>query len=308
MYRLVLPCVVTTLFVSWIQADDDLYSKVVIARHSQILVESVREIRVSTRVGDIAVVQADGDQMTVEADVRVDRKRVDASKAGERFEDHVLVNTAEGVITIADSHGKELNGTPWKVSLKIGLPRQLSISGQTGVGNIRVDFAEGRVALKTGVGDVTIKVDRLDSVQAEAGVGSVDLQLGTVAGDVSATVGTGDAKLQGKEIMGKVEVKSGVGDVAVQFLTPNAGRESLIEAGVGKASLELPENASGQFDLVASVGSIDVIPPSAFKCKQTLAGGTASGRCGTAQRTYKVKSGVGSVKLRLHPETGQKTR
>jgi hypothetical protein len=175
-----------------IDAEDGRSSEFVTVKGTQALDQSVRSLNIATRVGHVHVVRSQGAEMAVEAEVRVDRKRVDVTQAGKNFEDHVQIKREGDTITIGDAHEKAEDRNAWSVSLKVSLPRALPISAHTGVGNIRLSVAAGKTTMATGVGTITLEsvvthltghVNREASDRYEAGlqVFATDIEKGSPA-------------------------------------------------------------------------------------------------------------------------------
>jgi hypothetical protein len=252
------------------------YTLLATVRASRPLDRSVRSLRLATNVGNIKVTRAEGTDLTVEAIVRVDRTRVDLEKASKEFDQHVRLEQNGDVLTIADAHKDATDHDAWAVALNVAIPRALPIAARTGVGNLDVEFASGVVSLSTGVGNVTVKADRVASVTANTGTGNATLRVGRATD--------------------KIEAKAGTGNVVLEFVDAGSQADVVLTTGVGDLVLRLPPGPSGKFDLRSGLGSISVDGLQGLQVKKNGLGASAVTRLGERGPGYKLHTGVGSIR------------
>jgi hypothetical protein len=245
------------------------------ARASRPLDQSVRSLRLDTNVGNIRVTRSDSAELTVEAIVRVDRTRVDPEKTSKDFDQHVRIAQTGDVLTIADAHKGAPDHGAWAVALKVAIPRALSVAGRTGVGNMDVELASGAVSLSTGVGNLTLKADRVASV--------------------TANTGTGNTTLRVSKVTDKIEAKVGTGNVVLEFIDAGSRADVALTTSVGDLVLELPPGPVGKFDLKSGLGSIAVEGLRGVQVKKNGLGASASTQLGERGPGYQLHTGVGSI-------------
>jgi len=163
------------------------------------LEEQIASLEVTTRAGRIEVLPADGAEMIVEATVRAEKKHIEEHELTGVFSDHVTVSSAGAKLKIAEAHASAWDKKHWQVSLKIMLPRALSVQATSGAGDVRVRQAAGTVSLTSGAGQV--KVALLEAppggdVELNSGAGNVVLELpGEVNGRFDIAAGVGSVKV-----------------------------------------------------------------------------------------------------------------
>ncbi len=243
----------------------------------QALDKAIQLLRIETRAGDIEVVPAKGDKLQITADVRVDRERAPEITDPNGFDHHVRIASKDQVLTIVDAHKDAEDRDAWRVALKVAVPRALAIDAAAGAGKVIVKCGTGDMKLKTGAGNIELAVD--------------------TAAAVSATSGAGNIKLALDEATGLIEAKSGAGDVELRLAQRGAEQKVALRSGAGNVSLELPAEASGQFELVTAVGSISTEGCEGIQIEKHTVGVSASGALGEGRPLYALKTGVGSIQI-----------
>ncbi len=263
---------------------------------SQTLEDAIHALRLDTNTGNLELVRSETAEMTVKADVRVDKTRADAKNLGDKFEQHVRISRSGDTLTIADAHKDAPDHAAWAVSLKVAVPRALPVEAKTGAGNVDVEFASGSVSLSGGAGNLTLKSDRLASVAAHTGAGNATLRVRKVSGKLKADSGAGNVTLNLGEVGGKVEAKSGAGNVSLHLTAGGARDDVTLSSGSGSLVLELPTGATGTFDIHSGVGSISVDGLKGVKVKKNRVGASAAGQLGEGGPHYQLHAGVGSIR------------
>ena len=285
-------------------------------RASRPLDPTVRLLRMDTNIGNIQLTRGDGAEIMVEAIVRLDKRWVELEKTSKEFDEHVRMAQTGDVLTIADAHKDAPDHEAWAVSLKVAIPRALPITALAGIGDVTVEIASGAVWLSTGVGNLTLNADTVESVTGSAGSGNATLHLGTVTGNVEAKAGAGSLTLQADSVAsvigeagsgnatlhlgtvtGKVEAKAGAGNVALKLRQPGSQPDVHLTSGAGNLVLDLPPGSSGKFDLESGMGSISVEGLQGVQVKKKGMGASASAQVGEEGPHYKLRASVGSITI-----------
>ena len=170
---------------------------------------SIRELKIRTQIGEIRVVRSKDAELKIKARIRADASRTDLEKAGRTFDDHVRVTVEGGVVTIADAHKDAPDKHAWAVSLTVATPRAVPIECRTGVGSVDVQLARGIVSLHTGVGDVKLTENTIDSIVAKTGAGSVMIGVEQITKSLKASTGAGHVGLRIENASGTVDANTG---------------------------------------------------------------------------------------------------
>ncbi len=294
-----------------VHADEKRFEEFATFKEQQALDESVRAVEIKGRVGDVRVLCSDGPEVTIEAVVRVDPRRVDVSKAAKRFEDYVRVTKQGEVLVVADAREKSKKDekeSACSVSLKIGLPRVVAVTATTGVGNVHLATESGNTLLTAGVGNVSVEAESLESLTGKSGVGDVRLKVGTIARDLTAAAATGGVDISAGKLGGVVKIKTGTGNASLKITGEHAENEIAVEVGVGEIVLELPHDASCQFASRTGVGAISVEPRELIKTSRANVSGSASGGIGKGGPEVKLRTGVGGITLRVRENVTAKAQ
>ncbi len=245
--------------------------------HVRALPATVASLAVNARSGDIEVLASASGRLEILARVSARLDAVSNDQLTQIFEDHVDVTEEEGMLRIEDKHE---GGRGWSVSFVVSVPGRLPLSANSGSGDIVVRHADGKVAVNTGSGDVTVDLPaaRVQALGANTGSGDVVVDVFSIESDLGANTGSGDVTVRVAEASspGKASLNSGSGDV----------------------HLIVPPNVVGAFDLETS-GDAIVLPPS-LGIQVQKAGGrlTARGSVGSGG-SYKLRSGSGELRVEL---------
>lgn len=262
------------------------------------LAAATERLRVTARVGNVLVSPSSEGPVKIEAEVRVRAGQVEVEKASKAFEDHVRISERDGVLTIEDAHRDAPDREDWSVTLRVSVPRALSVSAETDVGNVEVSTASGDLKAKTGAGEVRISVGDLVSAKATSGVGNVEVKAGRVQGDLEASSGVGDVIVKVAAVEGKAEAETGTGDVDAAFTDSAPRGDFSATCGVGNVKATLPANVAAEFSAKTGVGQLSVDGLAGVNVSESITGATAAGTVGKGGPHYTVTCGTGNVTVR----------
>ncbi len=252
-----------------------------VIRSSQPLDNSVRALRVHGRVGDITVVRSKDTDISVTAMVRANSRHVDPAKISKKFDQHVRISQSEDVLTVDDAHKNAADSADWSVTLEVALPRALPVEARVEeCGDVIIEFAAGVVSLATATGHIRVASDSLTSLAVETSVGSIEMQIGKVSGQLWGKIGEGDVTL-------RLADSASPGDVT-------------LTTADGSVLLELPRSAVGQFDMVSEGGSITADGLKGVHVESAVenARPSAKGQVGNGGPRYKVRA-AGNITAKI---------
>ena len=175
------------------------------------------------------------------------------------------------------------------------VPRKANVVARSGDGSIRIEGVAGRCELRSGDGSVGGRELRGEIV-VNTGDGSVGLQ--DVEGTVDLTTGDGGVSVSG--VLSRVQVETHDGSVTVRADPGSAMADDWsIETSDGGISVYLPEDFSADVDAQTSDGRVT----SDLEVTMTVTGrierGTLKGRIGEGGQSLRVRSGDGTIRLRV---------
>jgi DUF4097 and DUF4098 domain-containing protein YvlB len=262
-------------------------------RQTRPMPESTRSLRLSTSVGNILVTP--GDDLRIEAVVKANPGKVEIEKANKTFDAHVRVTESEGALQIADAHMDAPDRDAWQVELRVTVPRAVALAASTGVGDVNLGTAAGDVVAKTGVGNVKLAAESVESAELGTGVGSVTADIKSVAGDLQAKSGTGHVSLRLGSVRGSTEAASSAGNVTVA-ISAAPKKDVKATTGVGDVTLKLPAGAQGKFSGITKVGSAKARGLPGVNVKKAIVGSSLSGTTGEGP-SYEVTTGTGDITI-----------
>ena len=160
----------------------------------------------------------------------------------------------------------------------------------TGAGSVSVTDAQGDVRLDTGSGGVTVNGVKGETLDIDAGSGSVR------GSDIDARmlkidVGSGGLTLD-RVASPRVTVDAGSGTTSLGFLQPV--EDLVVDAGSGGVTVRLPAAQGADIDIETGSGGIN----SDFDVQTTrLARNHLRGQIGDGKARIKIESGSGTVRL-----------
>ena len=257
-------------------------------------VSGTPDVRVTTFDGSIQIKTWDKDQVLVEIEKRgpTEEALKSLEVVAEQTGNHIQVEVRR------PSGGESFFGIGnFSRSAKIvaTLPRKANVVASSGDGSIRIERVAGRCELRTGDGSVRGS-DIEGDVVAHTGDGSVTLQ--DVSGAVDLTTGDGGVSLSGA--LGGVRVETGDGSVTVRADQGSRMADDwTVRTGDGSVVLYLPSDFAAELDAHTSDGSVT----SDLEVTTTVSGRidkkTLKGRLGEGGRTLRIRTGDGSIRLRV---------
>jgi len=179
--------------------------------------------------------------------------------------------------------------------ITVTVPRKANVVARSGDGSIRVDRVDGRSELRTGDGSVKASELRGHLV-VHTGDGSVTLQ--DVAGAVDVTTGDGGVSLSG--ILEAVQARTGDGSITVRADQGSAMTDDWsVSTGDGSVAIYLPSEFSADIDAHTSDGRVTSDLDVTMTVTGTIDRRTLKGRIGEGGRLLRVRTGDGSIRLRV---------
>lgn len=172
---------------------------------------------------------------------------------------------------IAPQPAKRWSSSETRVRMQVPAGTDLTLT--TGSGDLTADVRLGRVAARSGSGDLRLAATR----SAQVSTGSGDVTVLSVEGDADLHSGSGDLRVE--RCGGGLAARTASGDVSIGRLD-------------GSAEVKL---ASGEFRLAATTGSVNV---------RTASGDIGIGVAESLPAWLDLKSGSGDVAIAL-PPTGE---
>jgi hypothetical protein len=257
-------------------------------------VTGVPEVHLVTFDGSVVVRAWDRDEVQVEVDKRgptreaVEAIEVRADQTGPR----VQVEARRPAGRVRGLGG----GFQMPVSARIVamVPRRSDVFVQTGDGSVRIERVEGRVELRTGDGSVRGR-ELSGRVVVETGDGSVGLE--DVAGVVDVRTGDGGVTIAGR--LEAVRVRTGDGSVTVRADPGSAMADDWeLSTGDGSIVIYVPGDFGAELDARTEDGRVTT-DADLMLTGGRLARGALSGRIGAGGRTLRLRTGDGTIHVRV---------
>lgn len=248
---------------------------------------TVRTIAVSTSTGDVSIKEDPTvDRITIQADFTA--TGADQAEADARLEgvEVVIKRVSEGSISI-EPEFPDPNHSNEGADLTILVPslKGISISVNSGTGDLTLTGAEGSIDLESGTGDITLVA---------------------ATGDAMLGSGTGDIRVR-NHAGGKVKVEAGVGDVFIE-LAEGADGPIDVEAGIGDISISCPFGFKGGFDVEADMGDIKIDDSGKQVTKRSIQEGQGSIEINSGRTSSSLETGLGSISIKIRGESKAKKK
>jgi DUF4097 and DUF4098 domain-containing protein YvlB len=214
-------------------------------------------VKVDVSFFDVTVEVIRGDEITVEARMKIDGKNED-----DIIEAYALkYEERNGVLRITSKSKKKVNSgwslfngrTKVEARMVVGVPQGIEIEIGTASGDVRFDGDSGDVNVELGTASGDVDVDgAATSFAVGTASGDITMHLSGPAERVTAGAASGDIRISGGEI-GRVRAESASGDVTVDGLTG--------EANLSSASGDVTatwDSINGDVEIEASSASGDV--------------------------------------------------
>lgn len=163
--------------------------------------------------------------------------------------------------------GKELrvtNKDSWKnlqkkceVDFEIQVPKALDARLKVGSGNVEVTGLKGDLSYEVGSGNIQVKKAELDDLDGKSGSGNVSIEGQLAAGDLKLGAGNADLKLVRAEKKSKLDVKLGTGKATIA-LPKDATVKSSFKAGLGSLTNEFGQSDNAVYTISGAAGAGDM--------------------------------------------------
>lgn len=220
----------------------------------------VEALRAHIAAGEIRIEPASGDDVEVEAEVRLrDDRTAEVAGTELAFADHVIVEQTGGTVVVRSAHSESKDREDWQLRVVIRVPGTVAVQAQLSAGRVEVALPSTRaIGARLAAGEVVLRADRVDGpVLVENGAGSVSLE--------------------------------------VRDAGPAGGT---IECSTGSIDVALPPTASGSFELSSGVGDVTVAPRYGFAVAREGPRASARGAVGDGDARFRLHTSVGQVSLR----------
>ncbi len=258
------------------------------------VVAGVPEVRLMTFDGSIEVRSWERDEVLVEVDTRgptreaVEAIVVAADQVGRRVQVEAR-RPARGERGLAVGLH-----VPTSARIVATVPRRADVFVRTGDGSIRVERVEGRIELRTGDGSVRGRglTGRTVVDTSDGSVGLEDLD-----GTVDVTTGDGGVTVAGRLDLVRVETRDG--SVTVRAEPGSVMTDDWdVSTGDGGIVVYVPEGFGAELDARTEDGRVVTdagVPLAAGR----IARGALGGRLGAGGRTLRLRTGDGSIYVRV---------
>lgn len=165
-----------------------------------------------------------------------------------------------------------------KVCWEIRLPMTLDVRARNGMGDIEANGLNGEHDLRTGVGSITVRAER-------------------ICGASRFRAGTGKLEVNAHRLEGEPGLLTGVGAIRLQAGSVSLAHASL-KVATGNITLDLPSHYLGRVDFKTAVGRINLGRDlGAIPVHTAIVGARAHGQLGPGQGDIEAKTAVGNITL-----------
>lgn len=236
----------------------------------------------------------------------------DAEKQFDRL-DFQFSEDKDGVILVVKNKYKEKGWSLWRSSkwpsleVTVYCPANVSVSGDTGSGDIDCKGVIGKLSFDTGSGDVEVRessgkvsVDtgsgdvRIENFVGPANVdtGSGDVIVRNITGPLNADTGSGNVFAVGS--IGSFSADTGSGDVTIETNTP-IREDASADTGSGSIKIQLPQQSDLKLNLKTNSGNIRVDVPDMTPSNTTKY--RYRGEIGANGPTLNLNTGSGNIRV-----------
>lgn len=184
--------------------------------------------------------------------------------------------------------------TNWQRGLRasftvtVRIPERFDASIDVGSGDVRMEDLAGNLTLDTGSGEVRIGSVRGGEIRIDTGSG--DVEADRLDGS-TVTIDTGSGDVTVGTLAGRASIDTGSGDVAVSM---EAGHALNVSTGSGEVDITLPRAAGAE--LAIDSRDVEIDRDFAFDGRSTRS--ATRGRLGSGGPRIEVSTGSGEVSLR----------
>jgi DUF4097 and DUF4098 domain-containing protein YvlB len=256
-------------------------------------VSGAPELHLTTFDGAIEIRSGDSKTILVEIEKRgptqeaIDKLQIDTKQDGNRVDVEVRKPTKETIVMFGIGR---LSPT---AKLIVTMPREGDVVARSGDGSIRIEHVRGNLQLRTGDGSIR-GTEIGGKMTLVTGDGSVTLE--EAAGDLDVDTGDGSVSVTGK--LGAVKLHTGDGSITFRADDGTAMTDDWsMSTGDGGVAVYLPSDFDAQLDAHTGDGSIR------SDLKVTSDNGDSShrtlrGKLGDGGKTFKIRTGDGSIRLK----------
>ncbi|MCB9896240.1 MAG: hypothetical protein H6839_17550 [Planctomycetes bacterium] len=165
-----------------------------------------------------------------------------------------------------------------KIHWEIRVPMSMNVRARNGVGNVEANGLNGEHDLRTGVGNIIVRAER-------------------VCGSSRFRAGTGKVEVNAHRLEGDPGLLTGVGTLTLHAGTAMLSHASL-KCATGNVHLTLPATYIGRLDFKTAVGRINLgNDRGAIPVHTTFVGSRAHGLLGQGPGDIEAKTAVGNITL-----------
>lgn len=260
-------------------------------------VSGAPEVRLTTFDGAIEILSWEGTDVLVEIEKRgptresLDALEIKTSQDGRRISLEVRRPRSESFSGIGFNRSASAR-------LRVSLPRRSDVIARSGDGSIRVERVDGRIELRTGDGSIRV-ADVSGELLLNTGDGSVTVD--GAEGRLDVDTGDGGVDVSGR--LGAVKLRTGDGSIVFRGRPETAMTEDWeISTGDGGVTLYLPSGFGAEIDAHTGDGVIH----SDLNIEREIEAGdresdrrSLKGRLGAGGRQMRIRTGDGSIRLRV---------
>lgn len=267
----------------------------IIREEKRFTVRGTPDIRLTTFDGAIEINAWDRREVVVDVEKRgatrqaVESLEVKATQNGDAIELEVKRPRDESVSGLGfhrTAHAK----------LIVSVPRQANLIARTGDGAIRIDGVSGRLQLRTGDGSIRA-VDVGGELSLNTGDGAISVD--RADGRLELETGDGGVDVSGK--LAAVKLHTGDGSIVYRAESGTAMSDDWdISTGDGSVALYLPAGFDADLDAHTGDGTIRNDLTVEAAAGTTVNRRTVRGRLGAGGRQLRVRTGDGTIRLRVN--------
>lgn len=272
--------------------------------------EAIR-LDVDTGSGSIDVRSGPGDEVTIQGEIRLNRrwfgaKPADAEEIIQQLQDNPPIELSNGQLRVGHIRDRKVRKRV-SISYDIVVPASTEVTADTGSGSVTITNIAAPVHADTGSGSVTL--ENIDGpVEADTGSGSIRAEnisgsfsgdtgsggiylLQTGPGDIKVSTGSGSSELKG--VIGSVDASAGSGRIIVE------GRQTgdwSLDTGSGSVRVTLPDDAAFTLRAESNSGDIDIDHPLMVEGK--ISKREISGTVRGGGPLLHIDTGSGGIKIR----------
>lgn len=184
--------------------------------------EPVVSLEVDVGAGDLEIISASVDEVSVEAKI-------------EGASNHLAHSLEDGRLTLFDACNESLCG----VNITAFVPEAVPLVLRTGSGDVRVRGTQAEATIRTGAGDIDGRELLGVGLHAETGSGDVALRVQAPAESVVVHAGAGDVELLVPRGSYRLDVSTRAGDEHVDGVRNDASASGSIQVDTGSGDVNV---------------------------------------------------------------------